>query len=162
MQTVLRKATPEDVVAMVDLSERKRLEYQQFQPVFWRKAEDSRQKQIPFFEHLLHDEQTIAYVYEQAGALIGFIIARLQPAPPVYNPGGLTCMVDDFVVAEPDNWDTIGVSLLDEVNRVARERGAVQTVVVCGHLDMPKRGMLNQDGYSIASEWYVKTLTRNE
>ncbi len=37
-------------------------------------------------------------------------------------------------------------------------RIADQSVVVCGHLDQPKRTMLDQMGYSIASEWYVHNL----
>ena len=30
--------------------------------------------------------------------IVGFIIGRLVPAPEVYNPGGLTLMIDDFCV----------------------------------------------------------------
>ena len=28
---------------------------------------------------------------EEAGQLTGFLVATLNPAPPVYDPGGLTC-----------------------------------------------------------------------
>ena len=45
-----------------------------------------------------------------------------------------------------------------KVMQQARQRGAAQTVVVCGHLDQPKRAMLAQVGFSIASEWYVQSL----
>ena len=80
----------------------------------------------------------IALVHESAGSIDGFVIAALMDAPPVYDPGGLTCLIDDFVVADGRDWQTIGLALLAEANRQARERGAAQTVVVCGHQDQPK------------------------
>jgi len=86
------------------------------------------------------------------------VIATVVEAPPVYDPGGLTCLVDDFVVADPREWETIGATLLSEANRQARERGAVQAVIVCGHQDQPKRAMLAAGGFSVASEWYVKEI----
>ncbi len=39
-----------------------------------------------------------------------------------------------------------------EVLRKAKEYGAAQSVVVCGHLDQRKRTLLNHIGYSITSE----------
>jgi GNAT superfamily N-acetyltransferase len=86
------------------------------------------------------------------------VIASLVDAPPVYDPGGLTCVIDDFVVADAREWQSLGGALLSEANRQAQARGAVQTVVVCGHQDQPKRSMLADLGFSIASEWYVKGI----
>jgi len=82
----------------------------------------------------------------------------LIPAPPVYDPGGLTCLVDDFVVREPEAWDQVGASLLRAVNQLARERGAVQTVVVCRRLDEAKRATLADQGLTVVSEWSVVEL----
>lgn len=154
----LRKAENHDAIAIVDLAEQRRLQYQQYQPTFWRKAEDSRAKQLPFLESLIKREDVIVLVHESEGRVDGFIIADFVPAPPVYNPGGPTCRVDDFCVAAGSLWETVGQELLNEVRRKASERGAAQNVVVCGHLDQPKRAMLTQLGYSIASEWYVRDL----
>ena len=155
-QSIIRKAEPADVPRMVDLSEQKRLEYQSYQPTFWRKAADSQEKQIPHFERALQSDRVIALVYERERNLGGFLIATLVDAPPVYDPGGLTCLIDDFVVADPEDGEAIGARLLSEANRQAGARGAVQMVVVCGHQDQPKRAMLAGCGFSIASEWYVK------
>jgi hypothetical protein len=47
---------------------------------------------------------------------------------------------------------------MDEVHRIARAAGAIQTVVVCGHLDEAKREFLRSQCLSIASEWFVKNL----
>ena len=151
----IRPARLSDVPAMVDLSEQKRTQYQQYQPTFWRKASDAWEKQRPFFEHLVQRDDVITLVCEQDGKIEGFIIADFVKAPPVYDPGGPTCRIDDFCLADESHWETVGRALLNEVQRLAQEQGAAQTVVVCGHRDAPKRVMLATLGFSIASEWYV-------
>lgn len=140
----------------MDLSEQKRIQYQDYQPLFWRKAEDSAARQAGFLQHMLARENVFALVYESEGVAKGFLIAALVPSPPVYA-AGLTCSVDDYWVADQD-WDGAGRALLDAAAEAARERGAVQCVVVCGHLDGPKRSMLAGAGHTIASEWWVKPL----
>jgi len=52
----------------------------------------------------------------------------------------------------------VGRRLLDEAVARAKERGASQVVVVCGHLDQPKREMLAACGLSIASEWWTRPI----
>ena len=93
---------------------------------------------------------------EESGAVRGFIWGKVVDAPPVYDPGGKVCMVDDFVVREPALWAAVGRALLDEVRRLARERGAVLVVVVCGPHDQPKRALLAMDDFTVASEWHVR------
>ncbi len=78
--------------------------------------------------------------------------------PPVYDPGGFTCLVDDFVVQRPEDWPTIGASLLHKVNQHAKDQGAVQTVVVCRRLDEAKRAALASLGLTVVSEWSVAEL----
>lgn len=86
------------------------------------------------------------------------MLAQLVPAPPVYDPGGLTCSIDDFAVADPDLWASVGVDLLREVQREAGQCGAAQVVVVCGHQDHAKRAAPDNCALTIASEWWVKAL----
>jgi hypothetical protein len=64
-------------------------------------------------------------------------------------------LIDESTVANASDWLRVGAALLAEANRLAKERGTAQTVVVCGHMDQPKRQMLATAGYAIASEWYV-------
>jgi GNAT superfamily N-acetyltransferase len=154
----IRNAEPGDVPRLVELSEQKRIEYERYQPTFWRKAADSRERQTPFLAHQIRRENVIALVHEVGEAIDGFIIATLMPAPPVYDPGGLTCLIDDFAMAEGSGWQGIGAALLREVRREAAARGAVQAVVVCGHRDSLKREMLAGAGFTIASEWYVTEI----
>ena len=155
---MIRKATQDDVSAMVELAEQRRIQYQQYQPTFWRKAADSRERHTPFLSKLVQDERVVALVSERNGAIDGFLIATLVPAPPVYDPGGKTCNIDDFCVADDVDWEQSGKALLDETMREMKTRGAVQTVVVCAHLDEAKRTMLAEEGFTIASEWYVRNI----
>ncbi len=155
MSGTIREARPADVPTMVDLSERKRGEYAAFQPRFWRKAADSRERQEPFFANLIGQGRGIALVHEDNGVVDGFVIATIITSPPVYDPGGSTCLIDDFVVADAGRWASVGAGLLRAVRATARRRGAVQVVVICPHLDGPKRSLLLASGLSIAAEWYV-------
>lgn len=144
---------------MVGLSEQKRTEYAAYQPVFWRKAANSEEAQTPFFRRLLAQENILALVALDGATVVGFVIAAIVPAPPVYDPGGLTCLIDDFCVAQPEQWPALGRALLAAVTGEAAARGAAQAVVVCGHLDEPKRALLRDTGLSIASEWYVSSIS---
>jgi hypothetical protein len=103
----------------------------------------------------------IALVHERDEEIDGFVIASLVPAPPVYDPGGLTCLIDDFTVAAPALWPTAGEALLAEVGRRAKARGAVQFMVFCGHEHEPKRAMLAAAGLSLATEIHVGPVDRD-
>lgn len=155
MTGAVRPASVAEVPRMVELSRRKRADYARYQPIFWREAEDAAERQATYFNHLIARDGIIALVYEADGVLYGFIIGALITAPPVYDPGGAACMVDNFVVADPDAWKTVGRALLDAVIHVAKTRGAVQVIVVCGHHDEPLRALLMSCGCTIASEWWV-------
>lgn len=154
----IRVAQAEDVPAMVALSERYRARLEHYQPVFWRKAEGAAQAQTRYFLSLLPRTDVVALVHRAVNGLAGFLIATLQPAPPVYAPGGLTCVIDDFCVAEERYWPKAGAALLQEAMRGARERGAAQVVVVCPHRDQAKLTLLAAEELSVASEWHVRAL----
>ncbi|MGI8698037.1 MAG: hypothetical protein ACR2J0_02665 [Mycobacteriales bacterium] len=151
----LRKAVAGDVDDLTELADQRRVEYERFQPRFWRPADDARTRQGKFFVSVLTDPDVMVVVGRDASALRGFAIARLVPSPPVYDPGGLTCWVDDFAVSEAVDWPYLGAKLLEFVRDWSAQRGGVQVVVVTAHLDTPKREALRAAGLSIASEWWV-------
>jgi len=155
---LIRTAEADDVLGMVQLSERKRREYERVRPQFWRMGVDSRTVQKAYFESIIASTLKICLVHEDGGRIDGFLVADLRPPPPVYDPGGLICVIDDFAVAQPELWNGIGRNLLTEVMALARERGAVQAVVVCGHHDEPKRRMLEATGFPLVSEWRIRAL----
>jgi GNAT superfamily N-acetyltransferase len=150
----IRAAEAADVDAIATMASERRSQYAQYQPVFWRSAANAEQVQRPYLVQLIDDQNVITLVSEESGTITGFLIAMLGDAPPVYDPGGQTCDIDDFVVA-PGRWATTGVQLLRSAIEHASERGAVQAVVVTAHLDQDKREALRLCGLSIASEWWV-------
>lgn len=87
--------------------------------------------------------------------VVGFIIGRLISAPEVYNPGGLTLMIDDLCVEQEKDWISVGTRLVDEIKLRAKKKGAAQILIVCGAHDKSKRRFLKNIRLNIASEWYV-------
>ena len=140
---------------MITLASMRRAQYAQYQPLYWRPAAGAEEKQRPYFARLVSNNEVITLVSEEAGKVTGFLIATLTPAPGVYDPGGLTCQIDDFVVVTAGRWPTTGVELLRAALAEAASRGAVQAVVVAGHLDEAKRQALRACGLDVASEWWV-------
>ena len=157
----IRRATEADIPNMVAMAEAKRVEYEGYSPVFWRKAPDSSPKQERYLQSLLASPDIMAFVAYVGDHLAGFVIGALTTAPPVYNPGGPVCIVDDFTVAPPEEWRLVGGALLATVAREAQARGAVLLVVVCAQRDQTKRTLLQETGGSVASEWYVTPLEKS-
>lgn len=143
---------------MAELAALRRHEYAQVHPQFWREAVSARDAQGRWFEELVDDEFTLTLVAEQQGELVGLLIASLVGAPPVYDPGGRTGFIDDFVVSAPLQWDTVGRELLVHARTWLRQRGAVQVVVVAGFHDEAKRALLDSEGLRVASTWHVASL----
>ncbi|MDP1974619.1 MAG: GNAT family N-acetyltransferase [Alphaproteobacteria bacterium] len=141
--------------AMVLLSDGKRQSYEKAQPQFWKRADNANEIQSEYFHTLLNQPDHILLVTEINNEIKGFVIGKLLSAPEVYNPGGLTLMIDDFCVAEPCLWQSIGVSLLSELKKQAKPKNASQILFVCGHHDEPKKTFLEKMNLSIASNWYV-------
>jgi len=140
---------------MATLAAIRREQYARYQPLYWRPAAGVQDKHRAYLASLVASDKVITLVSDDAGQVTGFLIATLTPAPPVYDPGGLTCQIDDFVVAPATKWPATGAELLRAGLAEAGRRGAVQAVVVTGHLDQPKRQALRACGLEIASEWWV-------
>lgn len=152
---MIRTATSADLDAMLDLSEMKRSQYSAYNPRFHQPSANAREMQRPFLARQIEREENIALVDDVGSTINGFIIATTRPTPPVYDIGGLSTGVDDFMVRDPSLWDTVGRALLEEVRVRAREHGSVQLIVVCGPKDGPKRDMLQSASLAVASEWFT-------
>lgn len=157
--SVLMEATADDVADIAALAALRREAYEAAQPQFWRCAADAVERHLPWLTAQVENPDVVSLVARSGASLDGFVFASLVGAPPVYDPGGPTGFVDDFVVADPSLWPTIGRDLLDEVKRRLAARGVAQVVVVCGHHDEAKRAPLLAAGLTVASEWLVAPLT---
>ncbi len=62
--------------------------------------------------------------------ILGFVIGKLISAPGVYNPGDLTLIIDDFCVRSENLWLSVGLELTHAIKFAAKNKGAVQVVVV--------------------------------
>ncbi len=153
----IRTSQLSDIDAMVLLSKAKRLAYEKAQPHFWHYAgQEGDNAQAKWFKELLEDKNHFMFTAEsETQEILGFIIGKLMPAPEVYNPGGLTLIIDDFCVQSENLWQSVGARLIAIVKAAAKDKGATQTVVVCGAHDHPKRKFLSEKNLSIASEWFV-------
>lgn len=154
----VRKAMPQDARSIASLVENKRTEYRQYHTRFWREATDARGRFLPTLENLLGNDRAIVLVTVQDGKINGVIIGTLQRAPAVYDPGGFTCVVDDFFVAAPSLWNSVGMALLYALNREAQSKGAVQVAITCARKDARKRSMLVVHKYDVTAEWFIRDL----
>ena len=158
-QISVRKAAAGDIPAMVAILETKRIEYQGYEPVFWNKAANSAEIQTGFFTYLLdQQDKTTMFAAEIAGKLAGFLIATLTPAPPIVDPGGPTATIDDFHVAHPEYWESVGEALIEHAMAYGRNQGWRQAIVVCPHQERAKAGFLADKDLSLTTEWWTKTL----
>jgi hypothetical protein len=148
----IRRATDADLEAMLDLSEARRSRYAAYHPRFHKPAPHARDAQRPFFSKLISAENFLVLVHQTDRRIDGFLTGQLVPPPPVYDPGGLTCVVDDFALERQNDWPTVGYELLAELRKRARDRGAAQIVVVSAPEDEEKGRMLDEAGMTVVSE----------
>ena len=148
----VRLATSDDLDAMVARSNTVRRRQAELEPVFWRPAGEADSSQRAWFALLLDDPSHRVLVSTGGGPdLAGFVIARAMEAPPVYDPGGRTCLVDDLAWMEPEVAD----GLLAAVRSWAAEMGCVQLVVVTPAGDPERRALLERTGLHPTSEWWT-------
>jgi GNAT superfamily N-acetyltransferase len=145
---------------MVRLSAAKRAAYAEVRSPFWRPARGADAAQAAWFERLVARDEVLALVVDGEGGLDGFLLGVLASAPPVYDPGGLVCAVDDFCVRDPSLWPSVGAALLDALRDRARTRGAALVHVVCGAHDAPKRALLAAPDFAPTSTWFVAPTRR--
>lgn len=156
-QIIIPASTLSDTASIAELSKAKRLNYEKAQPQFWKyRGEDGEIFQKKWFEELLtHESYLMLTADSEHEHILGFIIGKLITAPEVYDPGGLTLMIDDFCVRSEDLWSTVGAQLIEHIKLLAKVKGATQILVVCGSHDYQKRTFLMHQKLSIASEWFV-------
>ena len=154
----IRRATASDLDAVIAIIESQRKQYQKFQPAFWRRADNAASLTRTFFSGLLAAPETYFVVATEGRQLLGFLIARKLAAPPLFDPGGDTWLIDDFAVSEPRHWLSIGEALLSHVSTLLHEHGAAQIVAACADRDLAKTEMLRRSDLTIASSWWTKPL----
>lgn len=122
---------------MVELADKARREYEPHAPVFQRRAANARDAHRPWLSGLVENPDAGTFVHEDPdGCADGFAVITTLPAPPVYDPGGLSSLIDDFAVLSGE----VGDRRCDPVH------------------DEPKRAVLQDAGLYVASEWFTAPL----
>ena len=105
-----------DIDDMSRLSKAKRLAYEKVQPKFWAHAgEKGDEIQKAWFKELLDNPEYLLFIAKDSNQqCMGFVIGKLMQSPQVYNPGGLTLLIDDFCVASDALWPSVGLQLLKQ------------------------------------------------
>jgi hypothetical protein len=156
--TIIRKALETDLDAIAALAEKKRIQYEGYQPVFHRRAPNALGDHTAFLRTLVTKDHTLLLVAEQDGRVVGFVFAAVVEAPRVYDPHGGICFIDDFMVEDPSLWHTVGRDLAQAAFEGSKALGAVLANVVCGPKDAAKRELLKQMGFEVGSEWHLRNL----
>jgi hypothetical protein len=147
----LRAAVAADVPRILELADRKRDRYETFSPIFWKKAPTPYLEFAPYITSQVENPENIALVAERAGTIAGFVIAQCRNLDEGY--------IDDYAVADDAaDWLTVGVALLAEAGRLAQEQGVVSFMIVVAHADSAKRGAIEQLGFTLRKNWWVKAI----
>jgi len=154
----IRSAQAGDIEACVGMIEARRRLHETFEPRFWRKADHSAAMSTAFFGHLATDAGALFLVSDSDGQIDGFLIAMPVQNPPVYAPGGPTAQIDDFCVADPSRFSTVGAALLDEARKRLKARGFTQLVVVCAARDEARTAFLESRRLSLTTTWWTTSL----
>ncbi len=169
---IISKAQEVDIKSMNMLSNQKRISYEKFQPQFWRSNGDAGEiAQRKWFKELIEDNSYICLIAKQNDEIIGFVIGKIISAPEVYNPGGLTLLIDDFCILN-SNWNLVGNTLLKEIKSISKQQGVTQLIAVSGSHDEDKKSFLNEFGFQLLfglldllfehyHKFYIKKLYSN-
>ena len=154
----VRPARPDDVVAMAALAALKREQYRDNASPFEVPALDARSVHEAFLAKLVSRDGFLVAVHEGRDG-DGFVVARVRSAPPPFREGALF-HVDDFMVATPILWMSVGRALLMYVASEAASVGATKAIVVSGSraVDAPKVDFLAGLGLFCEAEWWVKPI----
>jgi hypothetical protein len=148
----------EEVPQIVQLCEKSRRRLQDFSPVFWRKAQDSAERQIEFLRYLVESKAQEVLVHRSGSILDGIIVGDRRGSSLPYELRGPCCYTDDFALAESDHWATIGQWLLFRLLHEKMIEGVSYSQVICPRGDSAKSRMLREAGYVLGHEWFVRSV----
>lgn len=153
----VRAAAPADAPALADLADARRRAYEAFSPVFWRPAPGARAKHLPYLAACLAGTAHTALIAEWHHQVAGAAMAGHRAGmPPFVHDPARSWLLDDFYVAAPDLWVTVGRALVEAVADLARAAGQDRLIVVSAAQDAAKTAMLAQAGFGHKASWWVR------
>jgi hypothetical protein len=151
---IVREAHASDLDDMIGLLEQKRLQLQNWEPRFWRKSEASADISKAFLGTLIDDATTTVLVAEIDRSIWGCLQFKPAFVPPVYEPGGTTWMVDDFVVSD-GKWATVGLALLQSLRSRTIDLRDGQLIFPVPIKDTEASQFFETNGLSPTTTWWT-------
>ncbi len=149
----VRLATPQDAPAVGALAARARPRPHGMQLV-WKETPS-----IEGYRRRFAESDLLCLVTEGGPGLVGYALAKPGvPSPPVYDPGGTTCFVDELELAPGGDPAGVAERLLGALEVAARQAGDVQLLVTCGRSERVKRDQLDARRYRWPADWYSRRL----
>ena len=98
--------------------------------------------------------RALALYEREPDDVVGFVIGQLVPAPPIFDPGGKTLLVDD------GRWPmaAAGEALFAALRTWAVKQGATQLVGVTAVGDEDRRATFDALGLHPTTQWWTKEL----
>jgi len=149
-----REATLSDVDAIVRLIEDRRVQLEKWEPNFWRKSAGSAEMSRSFLSQQVDVSETSLLVAISQEKVNACLLFKPTFVPPVYNPGGTTWMVDDFVVRDGD-WDIAGEALLEALKSLTIVPHGGQLIFPVPYQDADASVFLEKHELSPTTVWWT-------
>lgn len=152
------KATSKDIDKLVYLAMQRHHDYEKLQPIFWNESKDAENLQKIYFASMMAENKALFFIAmdQENNKPIGIIMAREYQAPPVYNSGRVTYIIDDYYVTSPKLWNSVGKDLLSSMQSYLESNGVTQIIVITANADTKKtQAMKSLSSYKPLSTWYV-------
>lgn len=146
----IRACHLEDLGAVVDILMNKRRLYAALEPALWTVAQGAEQWTEAYLANLLALPEQLFLVAESSGRVIGFLVASPKLSRPVYAREPMAA-INDFHVADANDWPDVGGALLTEARANLKKRGVAQFVLKSAFLDEAKMAFLASQGLPIVS-----------
>lgn len=143
MSLTVRRATPEDLDALVELTRCRRRRLAQWEPTFWNPRSGSDDLHAWFLNHCLTQADIDAVVVSEGDHIVGCAFIRMQQRQ---------WFLDDLCVVD-DRWEDLGAPLVSALV-------ASPLITCCPRKDLAESSWLAATGAERVTEYHVLDLRR--
>ena len=117
----VRKATRKELPLLVELSEQLNLDHAKRFSRFPKLAKDSRKVKTKYFKSLFGKNNSVFFVAEEKGEVLGFVLGKDGKDPPVFKETRIG-YIGDFYVRPGFRSKGVGKKLLSELRKWFRQK----------------------------------------
>lgn len=119
----------------------------------WRRRRDQ-------YEQWLSGDEAVLVVAERAGAAVGYAMVTVGHGPATWDLGDRALEIETLAVLPEERSAGVGHALIEEAERVARERGAEVIAVGLVHTNDGARRFYEREGFGLFYLEMVRDLRR--